>query len=156
MTSRSNSLTALRESAAAIFNLPAEYFSNESTIPRDEIPEIQRLMGCGYDDEGNLTYKRIAPVMCLDGDTINVNKYFLSPYLFKVTNYIVDHVYFHRLNTFQIARTVLFGKTATHNTNRAVSRSVSQYLRTDIAAETTFGLIAWVCMMVRAIFKIDD
>ena len=49
----------------------------------------------------------------------------------------------------QIARVVLFGKTSLNNTSRAVSCSVSQFLRTDIAAETTFGLIAWVCMMVR-------
>lgn len=55
---------------------------------------------------------------------------------------------------FQIARIVLFGKSAMSNTSRAVSPSVSQFLRTDIAAETTFGLIAWVCMMVRAIFEL--
>lgn len=52
----------------------------------------------------------------------------------------------------QIARTVLFGKTATESADRAVSRSISQYLRTDIAAETTFGLIAWICMMVCVLF----
>lgn len=49
----------------------------------------------------------------------------------------------------QIARTALFGKTATMSVDRAVSRAISQYLRTDIPAETTFGLIAWVCMIVR-------
>ena len=55
----------------------------------------------------------------------------------------------------QIARIVLFGKTSINNTSRAVSRSVSQFLRTDILAQTTFGLIAWVCTMVRcAIFEL--
>lgn len=95
MVSRSNSLKSLRKSAAAIFDLPADCFSSKSTALRDRMPEIQQLMGCVYDDDGNLTYMRIAPVICRDGDTVDPSKYFLSPYLFKVSiitfNYLVKY-----------------------------------------------------------------
>lgn len=89
MTSRSNSLTALRESSPIIFNLPAHYFSSESTTIRDTIPEIQQLIGHSYDDEGNVAYARIPPVLCLDGQTADSDRQFLNPCLFKVNNIIL-------------------------------------------------------------------
>ena len=84
MVSRSNSLKPLRESAPAIFNLPTDYFASENIALRDKRPEIQQLIGHGYDDKGNPTYLRIAPVICCDGDTTDPSKYFLNPCLFKV------------------------------------------------------------------------
>lgn len=86
MTSRSNSLTALRESSPIIFNLPAHYFTSEGTTIRDTIPEIQQLIGHGYDDKGNVAYMRIPPVLCLDGLTADPDKQFLNPCLFKVNS----------------------------------------------------------------------
>lgn len=158
MTSRSSTLSNIRrDSAATIFDLPAHYFENTATsIPRDTIPEIRQLLGYSVDEEGNVTYAKIAPVMCLNGDTSEVHNYFLHPCLFRVCYLVytatrgLDILIISIMP--QIARATLFGKTAAKNVDRAVSRAISQYLRTDIAAETTFGLISWVCMIVRIHF----
>ncbi|KJA19656.1 hypothetical protein HYPSUDRAFT_56508 [Hypholoma sublateritium FD-334 SS-4] len=58
-----------------------------------------------------------------------VSNYFLNPCLFR------------------IACMALFGKTSVNSVGRAVSHSVSQYMRTNIPAEMTFGLISWACMV---------
>lgn len=91
MVSRSNTLSTIRhDSAATIFDLPAPYFSNRSPgdagpeVSRDTIPEVQRLLGLTFDEDGNTIYARIAPVMCLNNDPSQVSNYFLNPCLFRV------------------------------------------------------------------------
>lgn len=48
-----------------------------------------------------------------------------------------------------MARVVIFGRTSLKELDKAVSRTTSGYLRTDIIpVVTTFGLISWFSMMV--------
>ncbi|KAF8968589.1 hypothetical protein BDZ97DRAFT_1916025 [Flammula alnicola] len=128
-SSRSSSLMSLHREAASIFGVPAKYFTESDTAPgppvRDTIPEIQSLLGSIVNPNGPADYPRFPPILCFDGDTTKVNKRFLNESLLMV------------------ARAVIFGKTAAQNKARAVARSTSAYLRSDIPATTTFGLIAW-------------
>lgn len=48
----------------------------------------------------------------------------------------------------QIARAVLFGKSATNNIDNAVTRARSTYVRLDIPAKTTFGMLSWIATIV--------
>lgn len=91
MSSRSSTLSNIRhDSAATIFDLPAHYFANgASSIARDTIPEIQRLLGHSLAEDGSTIYPRIAPVLCLNEDTSQVHNYFLNPCLFRVCHLIL-------------------------------------------------------------------
>lgn len=156
MVARSNTLSNMRyESASTIFDLPAEYFTNNAdSVPRDTVPELQRLLGYSINEEEVPVYQRIPPVLCLNEDPSKVYHYFLNPCLFRVRYIIalmIRYILIILILSLQVARTALFGKSATKNLSRAVSRSASQYLRTDTASETTFGLICWTCVVVRVL-----
>ncbi len=80
MVARSNTLSNMRyESAFAIFDLPADYFLNESgSVSRDTIPEIQRMLGHSINDDGVPQYQRMAPILCLNDDPTEPSNYFLT------------------------------------------------------------------------------
>ncbi|KAF8173262.1 hypothetical protein BJ912DRAFT_932051 [Pholiota molesta] len=140
---RSTSINLIRQILPQIFSLnPNDFIAPvkvkgsqaESTGPqRDQVPQIQFLLGRTVDPQsGVVSYARFPPILYQNpNDLTRVEGRFRNPGLFK------------------IARGVIFGKTFTESPGLAVSRSISQYLLTDTPAATTFGLIAWISVMIR-------
>ncbi|KAH9478467.1 hypothetical protein JR316_0008922 [Psilocybe cubensis] len=138
--SHSTSISQLRNnSGPIIFNLPSAYFESDFSSKRIAVPEIRALLGYNADfadsEEGKKfpekAYARFPPVLCKDEDSSKVENRFRNGKLFMV------------------ARAIIFGKKAAKAKSLAIGREPSYYLRSDMPAATTFGLIALISGITR-------
>src|SRR3954468_20040280 len=91
-SSRSTITSRLRGWGSELFeahDLPAGCFATE--FPRNEVGEIQKLLGWGLDPETNIMcYSSLPPILYVNCDVDSSAGLFLNPVLFRVS---AHHIY---------------------------------------------------------------